>query len=154
MFYHKCLFLRIYEVCFKMIHSFSKSMACSILCAKAVRILSYSGPYIPAFGLNTDQNNFEYGHFFRILYSFIYFSLRILKISVNSKFIISRANQKSLEKWIYTKPNTTWKVSVFRDFLVRIFPYIQSVYSVRMREKTDQKNSEHEHFLRSVICRF
>ena len=32
---------------------------------KSVRIWSYSGPYIPAFGLNTDQNNSEYGHFLR-----------------------------------------------------------------------------------------
>ena len=30
---------------------------------KSVRIRSYSGPYFPAFGLNTDQNNSEYGHF-------------------------------------------------------------------------------------------
>ena len=32
---------------------------------KGVRIRSYSGPYFPAFGLNTDQNNSEYGHFSR-----------------------------------------------------------------------------------------
>ena len=46
-------------------------------CVKSVRIGSYSGPYFPAFGLNTeryspysvrmrenaDQNNSEYGHF-------------------------------------------------------------------------------------------
>ena len=25
----------------------------------------YSGPYFPAFGLNADQNNREYGHFSR-----------------------------------------------------------------------------------------
>ena len=30
---------------------------------KKCRIRSYSGPYFPAFGLNTDQNNSEYGHF-------------------------------------------------------------------------------------------
>ena len=30
---------------------------------KSVRIRSYSGPYFSAFGLNTDQNNSEYGHF-------------------------------------------------------------------------------------------
>ena len=34
-------------------------------CLKSVRIWSYSDPYFPAFGLNTDQNNFEYGHFLR-----------------------------------------------------------------------------------------
>ena len=49
-------------------------------CVKTVRIRSYSGPYFPAFGLNTDRSglslriqsecsknkdqvNFEYGHF-------------------------------------------------------------------------------------------
>ena len=30
---------------------------------KKCRIWSCSGPYFPAFGLNTDQNNSEYGHF-------------------------------------------------------------------------------------------
>ena len=30
---------------------------------KSVRIRSYSGPYFPAFELNTDKNNSEYGHF-------------------------------------------------------------------------------------------
>ena len=34
-------------------------------CMKSVCIRSYSGPYFPAFGLNTDQNNSEYGHFLR-----------------------------------------------------------------------------------------
>ena len=32
-------------------------------CVESVRIWSYSGPYLPTFGLNTDQNNFEHGHF-------------------------------------------------------------------------------------------
>ena len=34
-------------------------------CVKSVHVQSYSGPYFPAFGLNTDQNNSEYGHFSR-----------------------------------------------------------------------------------------
>ena len=34
-------------------------------CVKSVRIRSYSGPCFPAFGLNTDQNNSEFGHFLR-----------------------------------------------------------------------------------------
>ena len=36
-------------------------------CVKSVRIRSYSGPYFPAFGQNTEryQNNSEYGHFLR-----------------------------------------------------------------------------------------
>ena len=40
-------------------------------CVKHARIRSYSGPYFPAFRLNTDQNNSEYGHFLR---SFAYAS--------------------------------------------------------------------------------
>ena len=35
-------------------------------CVKSVRIRSYSGPHFPAFGLNMDQNNSEYGHFLHI----------------------------------------------------------------------------------------
>ena len=29
----------------------------------SVRIINFSGPYFPALGLNTDEKNFEYGHF-------------------------------------------------------------------------------------------
>ena len=32
-------------------------------CVKSARIWSYSGPYLPAFGLNMDQTNSEYGTF-------------------------------------------------------------------------------------------
>ena len=42
--------------------------------------------------------------------------------------------------------NTAWKVFVFGVFLVRIFPHAD-----RIRENTDQKNSEYGHFLRSAI---
>ena len=34
-------------------------------CVKGVRIRSLSGPYSPAFGMNTDQKTSEYGHFSR-----------------------------------------------------------------------------------------
>ena len=37
-------------------------------CVKSVRIRSYSGPFFPTFGLNTDQINSEYGHFSRSEY--------------------------------------------------------------------------------------
>ena len=33
-------------------------------CIKSARIWSYSGLYLPAFGLNTDQINSEYGTFY------------------------------------------------------------------------------------------
>ena len=32
-------------------------------CVKSFHIWSYSGPYFPVFGLNTDQINSKYGHF-------------------------------------------------------------------------------------------
>ena len=32
-------------------------------CVNFVRTRSFSGPYFPAFGLNIDQKNSEYGHF-------------------------------------------------------------------------------------------
>ena len=34
-------------------------------CTKSVFIRIHSGPHFPAFGLNTDQNNSKYRHFFR-----------------------------------------------------------------------------------------
>ena len=59
--------------------------------------------------------------------------------------------------------NTAWKVSVFGNFLIRIFwfrillhsPWIGEIrsispYSVRMRDNTDQKNSKYGHFSCSV----
>ena len=53
--------------------------------------------------------------------------------------------QPNLEGSSYTQ-YTAWKVSVFRVFLVRIFPYW-----VGMRENTDLKNSESRHFSCSNI---
>ena len=55
-------------------------------------------------------------------------------------------------------PSTAWKVSVFG---VSLFSLIRteyaeilrvSLYSVRMLENTNQKNSKYEHFLHSEIC--
>ena len=34
-------------------------------CVKSIRIRGFSGPYFPAFGLNTDWKNSEYGHSLR-----------------------------------------------------------------------------------------
>ena len=59
---------------------------------------------------------------------------------------------------LFCENNTAQKVSVFGDFLVRIFLHSGSFfllhispYLVQMWENTDQKNSEYRHFLRSVI---
>ena len=51
--------------------------------------------------------------------------------------------------------STAWKVPEFGVFLVRIFPHSVWIlrifpYSVQMPENTDQKNSEHGHFSRSL----
>ena len=32
-------------------------------CVKSARVWSFCGSYFPAFGMNTDQKNSEYGHF-------------------------------------------------------------------------------------------
>ena len=48
----------------------------------------------------------------------------------------------ALKPFLYT----AWKVSVFGVILVRIFSHL---YSVRMRENTDQANSKYKHFSRS-----
>ena len=40
-----------------------KGAMCLICYVKSARIQSFSGPYFPAFRLNTDQKNSEYGHF-------------------------------------------------------------------------------------------
>ena len=42
-----------------------------IHCVKSIRIRSYSGPFFPTFGLNTDQNNSEYGLFLRCDYKLL-----------------------------------------------------------------------------------
>ena len=64
-------------------------------------------------------------------------------------------------KVIRNNSSTAWKVSVFGTILVRIFPHSDLIwrdtsdlirrdipYSIRMRESTDQNNSEYGHFLR------
>ena len=44
---------------------FRETLSWKVHCMKSVRVRSYSSSYFPAFGLNTDQNNSEYEHFFR-----------------------------------------------------------------------------------------
>ena len=50
---------------------------------KSVLILSYSSPYFPAFGLNTDQNNSEYGHILRSKIHAIF--LKFLTLIINNR---------------------------------------------------------------------
>ena len=56
---------------------------------KTVRIRSYSGPYFPAFGLNTDQNNSEYGHFSRSDYFCIFISDPVFKNLCNNTQLLA-----------------------------------------------------------------
>ena len=53
---------------------------------KSVRIQTYSGLYIPAFGLNTDQNNSEYGYRVRSATGVI-FHLSCYVITINFNVI-------------------------------------------------------------------
>ena len=85
-------------------------------CVKSVRIRSYSGPHIPAFGLNTeteygetlrislysvqmrenaDQNNCEYGHFSRIgIYSNTYNGAFLQKLlTAFNRYLFSEKKQ-------------------------------------------------------------
>ena len=61
----------------------SKIAQTKLHCVNSVHIRSYSGPHFLAFGLNTDQNNFEYGHFLRSVgnpYHFFY------RVSFNKEY--------------------------------------------------------------------
>ena len=76
-----------------------------------------------------------------------------------SVFNINKEMSRQLLEEVNTRErNTAEKVSVFGVILIRIsrirteyeeIPRI-SLYSVQMRENTDQNNSEYRHFLRSV----
>ena len=50
-------------------------------CVKSVHIRSFSGPYFPAFGLNTDQKNSEYGHFSHIVFYLVYKHLKVVSVT-------------------------------------------------------------------------
>ena len=92
-------------------------------------ILSFSGLYFPAFGPNTDQKNFEYGHFSR---SEIYkkigeFHLKI-KGKVNNEF-----RQNSLTLIFLTSNHCMKRVrirSLFFRIRNRITPNTDTFYAV------------------------
>ena len=56
---HQDQFIYLLEVTQRFVHMYLEHYV------KSVRIRSFSGPYFPAFGLNTDQKNAEYGNFSR-----------------------------------------------------------------------------------------
>ena len=84
-------------------------------CVKSVGIQSYSSPYFPAFKLNADQNNSEYGH---ILRSDSLRKKQLMQINYN-KFSQMLRNQQRDNKFTYPKhvchttvqPNGQLKVS-------------------------------------------
>ena len=54
-------------------------------CVKRVRIRSYSGPYFPVFGLNTDQNNPKYEYFLCSVFflaEYILFHIQKVKVKI------------------------------------------------------------------------
>ena len=59
-------------------------------CVKSVRIRSFSGPYSPAFGMNTNQKNSEYGHFSRSGWNQTFTKVKAIKTfpySINNSII-------------------------------------------------------------------
>ena len=78
-----------------------KTLILRIHCVKSVLILSYSGPYFPAFGLNADQNT---GTFCPVIAS-----------SVNSQ-LLQRESPLTWElTWAYTLPKKDPKIYESRD---------------------------------------
>ena len=67
-----CRFLRT-KMCHLIFRHYPRRYLSIYQCVKIVPFRSCSGPYFPAFVLNTDQNNCEYGHFSRCVLCWIIF---------------------------------------------------------------------------------
>ena len=52
-------------------------------CVKSVNIWSYYGPYFCAFGLNTDQNNSEYGQLSHVLFIYLFINFILIWRKLN-----------------------------------------------------------------------
>ena len=91
---------------------------------KSVHIWSYSGLYFPAFGLDTDQNNSEYGHFWRsgkVQFRQIYATLpgpipwKTVNRNYSMKFFIILSSSVMLcKKYSMSKKSTLLKVFLSR----------------------------------------
>ena len=81
-----CILKIIWGTCSKQFH-----------CVTSIRIRRYSGPYFLTFGLNTDQNNFEYELYLRSVWSFI---LTLTYESNPNKCNVSRLNIGSFKSYI------------------------------------------------------
>ena len=62
---------------------------------------SYSSPYFPVFGLNTDQNSSEYGHFLSSVIRFVRLLVTEEKATIILMFITSNM-VLWLEKYVFT----------------------------------------------------
>ena len=80
-------------------------------CMKSVRIRSYSGPYFSAFGLNTDKNNSEYGHFScsESKKGILFPLLNYVNFFVGLSFLL----QQSPSPEVYSEP---WQTSKMKRF--------------------------------------
>ena len=76
-------------------------------CVESTRIWSFSGLYFPAFGLNTDQKNSEYGHF---SCSAVIKGSIGLKTTINKTF--KNMSYKSLQKK-KTKKNRSFPLRIY-----------------------------------------
>ena len=111
---------------------------------KYARIQVYSDRYFPVLVQNLKFHNlWEKMRVRENQYSSIFYVVSDLTKGRRGSYQTLIRNLKKPNKYIIA-----WKVSVFRVFLVRIFPYLcwirrfESPYSVRIWENTDQKNSE------------
>ena len=86
-------------------------------CVKSVRIRSYSGPYFPAFGLNTLQNNSEYGHFSRSAFWPITSIIFLWTIDFFSTFI------KVFWEFTHFGPDCKFLENIDVDYLKKNFSY-------------------------------
>ena len=124
-------------------------------CVKSVRIRSYSGPYFPAYGQNTerygvsqlylvqmrenaDQNNSEYGHFSRsVNVSFFFLSDLGVTTLLALSYLWSSVNFE-LPTVTYIKAIDTYFMVSFIFILMSIFEYTL-VMNTDFRRKNEKK---------------
>ena len=97
---------------------------------KSVPIRSYSGPYSVRIGENTDQNNFEYGHFSRTVSCNIFFVSHILLL------FRQNINSQSVAKWLCRNSHgflffsLTFRVLIFNNNFYQVMPFQHKVSTI------------------------
>ena len=87
-------------------------------CLNSVCIRSYSGPHFLAFGLNTDQNNSEYGHFSRSVHLDEYLHKKLLQqkiFNMSLRYTAKTNICKYIDLFIKTSSR------IFKDVLIKTF---------------------------------